>query len=358
MSRSRIDAFMAVASVLFLLVSALSGCVSVRVTPEAIQASGASSEVRAHVESVWREAVGILNDFLSSPYNLSLPRGRYVLDYREGLRFETEQGVWPITVTCDWLGDLIHHLGGQAASMSRGFVVPGTHGPTGDRTIDNTLFQRMNGEWKPAHRVASVTVHETGHLVHGRGILKNVGYACEVIFLFRRSSNSAETRPRSISVEFQVYLLVNGYEIPGLKGLNAVDLLGFAVRDLLEGEGGHGPYLEPSPQPPLPGRRSLSGPSSACLAVTEFDRWIAHAHLVSEWCVRACSSLAEGRLRTQFERQSEELLRLTLLVSAMLRRGGHDVAELSEARARVLEAFERADRAHRSRLDFTADQSE
>lgn len=329
-----------------LLSISMAGCASVRVTPEAIRASGASPEIKARVASTWREAVQIMNEFIESQYNLSLPRGRYKLDDVDGLRFETDHGVWPIAVTCDWLGDIIPLLGGQAASLSRGFVVARTKGAGGDRAVDNTLFQLGDGEWKPAHGVAAVTLHETSHLVHGSGLWKNVGYVCEALFLFRRSNNSAETRPRSTTGEFQLFRRIKGFDIPLLRDISSLKLRAMLLQDLLGDKEDHGPYVEPRPEPPLPGPRSLAGGTFSCssgAAATEQDRWLAHSGLLLEWYAEARLVLPEGKLRLGLERRTEELRELLEAVSAILRRADRDPADLKLARVKVSDAFNKAE---------------
>jgi len=268
------------------------GCACVRVTPETIRASRAPPELKAQTEATWREAVEILNDFLASPYNLSLPNGRYHLDDKAGLSFVTEKGAMPVAVTCSWLGDLIYLLGGQAASLSRGFVVARTHGVSGDRSVDNTLFQLMDGERKPAHKVASTTIHETSHLVHGRGFWKNVGYALELLFLFRTNKNSAEKRPQATSVELLHYLSSKGiesFESPeNVKITFAAYLFSLPV-----GENHHGPYTG------------------------DDARWSAHLRLARGWFAETIPALPGKALRDELRGLERELMEIDS------RRGNH-----------------------------------
>ncbi|MBI4603876.1 MAG: hypothetical protein HY721_18120 [Planctomycetes bacterium] len=190
--------------------ASLLGCQSVTVTPRSIREAAAPPEVRERVLATWREAIDLLNEFLASPFNLSLPRGRFELRDEEGMLFVTDGGARPIEVRCSTLGDLVRWAGGKAASLRRGFVVARIGSGKGDRAVENSLFTKPDGEAQPPRKVASLIAHETSHLVHGNGFWRNCGYLCEALFLWRCTTSSIEDRPRATSVEIGLFARSKG----------------------------------------------------------------------------------------------------------------------------------------------------
>jgi len=145
-----------------------------------------------------------MNEFLASDWRRTLPAGRFELDDESGMRFVTAAGTWPISVHCNWYGDLCVATGFAAQEREYGFVV-GEVDPERGRAIDNTLLCMSSGERMEPLDVAELILHETTHVVWREGTVgfwNGVAYYLEAIFLFRTNDHSAERRPHATGEEF------------------------------------------------------------------------------------------------------------------------------------------------------------
>jgi len=188
---------------LLLALALAAACRSAVVSPATIRAADVPAEERAAALAALEQGVVLANEFLASPYRLTLPPGRFELD-DDGMRFVTAGGERPIEVRCTTWGDLCVGFGFAAQERSWGFVV-GAREPARDRRVDNTLLRDSDGEVKSPADVAELTLHETTHVVYGDGTVgfwNGVAYYLEAVFLFRYSKHSAERRPFATSHEF------------------------------------------------------------------------------------------------------------------------------------------------------------
>jgi hypothetical protein len=276
--------------------------------------------------TTWNDAVRIANEFLASPFNLSLPAGKIELDETEGMSFTTAAGSWPVRVHCSTFGDLVGWAGGQAASLRSGFVVGKTRCEDSmrepERAVDNSLFAFKDGRQRAVWEVAKTILHETAHLVHGRGFWKNCGYLIELLCLWRTAYNSIEDRPRASTAELLRFAISRSYWVPVPDWHHpeaayielAIELLKHRPHE------DHGPYLEPPPAPPASREGSvgvrdanfLAGMAEPRFELERFDR---HRAFAQTWLDKVSPGL-DDPLRT-------EVLRLW---------------EIYEARARVLRA--------------------
>lgn len=221
------------------------------VTPEGIARAGIPQEVRDESLKTWRAAIAAMNEFLASDFRRTLPPGRFELDERDGMRFVTGQGTWPIEVHCNWWGDLCLFTGFTAQEREYGFVV-GEVDPERDRLVDNSFFSYNDASRKEARTVAELILHETTHVVWRQGTVgfwNGFAYYLEAIFLFRTNDHSAERRPHATGEEFWMYCMA--LDGPEPAGKIARDLIESHVRDkprLCE----HGPFPDEKLDPPLP----------------------------------------------------------------------------------------------------------
>ena len=226
------------------------GCTTV-ITPEEVARAEAPQEVREQSLATWRAAIAVMNEFLASDFRRTLPPGRFELDERDGMRFVTDQGTWPIEVHCNWWGDLCLFTGFAAQEREYGFVV-GEADPERDRLVDNSFFCFGDATRKDARWVAELILHETTHVVWRRGTVgfwNGFAYYLEAIFLFRTNDHSAERRPHATGEEFMMYCLARDGPAPVEQV--ARDLIASHVRDkprLCE----HGPFPDEELDPPIP----------------------------------------------------------------------------------------------------------
>lgn len=185
----------------------LSGCASVRVTPNSIREIRERSEESAEILKTWEEAVSISNEFLASEYRKTLPQGEISLD-GNGMAFVTDRARLPIHIRCSSLGDLLIPFKMAAQERSDGFVV-GSVPPHRHREIDNTLFKQTSGRLLKNSQLAGLILHEITH-VHFRlgtvSVGKTVLYYCEAVILFKYRSHSMEILPFQTSREFNAFV--------------------------------------------------------------------------------------------------------------------------------------------------------
>ena len=243
------------------LALAAAGCTAV-LTPTEIARAKAPQGVRDQSLETWRAAVAVMNDFLASDYRRTLPPGRFELDERDGMRFVTDLGTWPIEVHCNGWGDLCLLTGFAAQEREYGFVV-GESEPERDRLVDNSFFSYDDGARKEARTVAELILHETTHVVWRRGTVgfwNGFAYYMEAIFLFRTNDHSAERRPHATGEEFWMYCIARDGPEPAVK--IARDLIDSHVRDkprLCE----HGPFPDEKLDPPIPAAAAATAPVSS-----------------------------------------------------------------------------------------------
>lgn len=190
-----------------LLLLILMGCRTLVITPAALQEL--ENDAAREALDKWKEAVVLINEFLASPYNLTLPKGRFKLDTAEGMVFWSDDGTYPIRVESTTWGDLTVWSGFRAQERSFGFVV-GSRPPDEEPLLDHSLFRVKEGSWDSPKYIAELILHETSHVVHREGTIgfwNAVAYYLEAVFLFRARTHSAENRPRATSEEFLYFFL-------------------------------------------------------------------------------------------------------------------------------------------------------
>lgn len=191
----------------------LSGCVSVRVTPESIKAVAARAEEGADALKRWNEAVRICNEFLDSGHRKTLPEGKILLA-EDGMTFVSNGVRHPIHVRCCAAGDLLIPFKMIAQERSDGFVV-GFLAPRSDREIDNSFFKHLSGSTQKNHEMAGLILHELTHSFLKTGtvsVSKTVRYYAESVFLFRYRKHSMEALPFATSAEFRAFVAAHFQE--------------------------------------------------------------------------------------------------------------------------------------------------
>ena len=210
-----------------------------------------SQEERREIVATWREATERANAFLASPYRRTLPAGRYEFDDRDGMRFVTAAGTWPIAVRCTTWGDLCVACGFAAQEREDGFVV-GSRGRARDRLVDNSLFVSGWGGWRASSDgVADLILHETTHVVWREGTVgfwNGVSYYLEALFLFRYANHSDERRPNATDEEFGWFAAAQQPDSIAAHLAQESDTCR------------HGPFTEPIPPAPLPPPSPITAP--------------------------------------------------------------------------------------------------
>ncbi len=193
-----------------ILALAAPGCRATVVTPVSVLQASAPQAEREQAVTNWKEAVVLANEFLASPFRLTLPEGHFELD-DWGMRFVRAAGeVCPITVCSTTMGDICVSLGYAAQEREYGFAVGARDGEENDPVIDNSLFRLPDGSWRDPPDLAKLILHETTHVVFRVGTIgfwNTVSYYLEAIFLLRSSTHSAERLPRATSEEFFYYYM-------------------------------------------------------------------------------------------------------------------------------------------------------
>jgi hypothetical protein len=239
--------------VLLALGPALGACRSLPVTPRAIEACAASSEEKERALRSWREAVEIANAFLVSPFDRTLPAGRFELG-PDGMRLLAGDRVWPIEVRSTTWGDLVLWAGFQAQEASYGFCV-GECPPEEEPLLHNSFFRAPNGFLLAPDSIADLILHETAHVVAREGTVgfwNSLAYYAEAIFLLRSTTHSDEDVPHAVDEEFGHFLTARGGD-PARREK--------ALRTLEEHLRSPGPHcrhgpVDPSPAPSRPSGRS------------------------------------------------------------------------------------------------------
>lgn len=235
--------------------AAMPGCRCVDVTPDTVRSSSAPEAEREEALRRWEEAVGIANEFLSSPYRRTLPEGRF--EGPGGRRFVTPGGAWPVEIRCTGWGDLVVGTGFAAQEATFGFVV-GVREPEGrdaEPAFDNSFILGPDLKLHDAIRMAELLLHETTHDVYRVGAVgfwPSVVYYLECVVLFRSSTNSAENRPRATSEEFGYFLMAREAREKRDEAMEKLVVGSFEdhVSDP-ERHCEHGPFAE-TLEPPLP----------------------------------------------------------------------------------------------------------
>jgi len=182
------------------------GCESVEVTPSRLESIADPDGLGDAALASWKEAVELMNDFLASDFNRSLPRGKYRFN-DDVLEFAADGVVRPHHIRCSTWGDIVLFFGGKAQAVKDGIYVGARTGER-NRVIDNSLFFRGDGSLRTPKSLAVSILHETAHIVHrcgSIGVWNTLLYGLEAVFLLRAASHSAERRPRATSSEFLYY---------------------------------------------------------------------------------------------------------------------------------------------------------
>jgi hypothetical protein len=168
---------------------------------------------RAAALARWQEALGLINEFLDSPYRRTLPPGHFELA-PDGMSFASVAGSrWPITVYASTWGDLVVATGFRAQEGQRGFCVGATGlraGEARDGLLDNSFFRQSDGEWHDSASLAELVLHETTHVVYRTGTIgpwNTLGYYLVALATFSAAHHPAEDRPRATSEEFAWFLV-------------------------------------------------------------------------------------------------------------------------------------------------------
>ena len=185
----------------------LSGCTSVQVTPKSIRNVNGRAVEQADALKRWGEAVSICNEFLSSDYRKTLPKGDMVLE-ASGMTFISADARLPVRIRCGVAGDLLIPFHMIAQERSDGFVV-GALPPREHRELDNSFFKHRSGSWQENYQMAGLILHEVTHSHFKLGTVsfpKTVRYYAEAVFLFRYRSHSMERLPFQTSSEFSAFV--------------------------------------------------------------------------------------------------------------------------------------------------------
>jgi hypothetical protein len=202
-------------TLLVIVLGAAAGCRSLAITPDALRAPVAPGEAagrpddRLKALDRWQAAIGLINEFLASPWRATLPAGRFELT-DGGMTYTTTDGrELPVAVASTWWGDLVVASGFRAQEGEDGFCVgeiDRPEGETGDPLIDHTFFRFSDGGWHDIESLAEVTLHETTHDFYRVGTVgpwNTFGYYAVAVFTLSASTHPAEDRPRATSEEFR-----------------------------------------------------------------------------------------------------------------------------------------------------------
>lgn len=248
-----------------ILLLCATACRSLEVTPDALRtvpAPGEHNEAgergdpdgrladRVAALLRWQEAVGLINEFLASPWRRTLPPGRFELS-GDGMTYIMADGrSLPVAVASTWWGDLVVASGFRAQEGEDGFCVGeidlddvAAAPAVADPLLDNTYFRYADGEWYDAASLADLTLHETTHDFYRVGTVgpwNTIGYYVVAVVTFSASTHSTEDRPRATSEEFAWFHLARS---------TAPEYLGVIEKARDEHLAGEHPHCEHGPFP-------------------------------------------------------------------------------------------------------------
>jgi len=158
---------------------------------------------RAEAFALWSEAVTIVNAFLASDFNRSMPRGRFELEPDAMVLVVGDQRL-TLRVWNSLAGDLAVWSGAVAQECNGGFRV-GSRGGS-DPLVDHSWFRDGRGDFRPASRIAKTLAHEAAHAVHRTGnfgVLRSLRNYGEIAFGLKAwDERSFEQAPIGVDHEF------------------------------------------------------------------------------------------------------------------------------------------------------------
>lgn len=190
--------------VVILSMVACIGCATTAVTPGQIAVAPVGVVERVESLKRWSDAIGLCNEFLSSPFRKTLPQGR--LQFADdNMEFRAGGEVLPVIVRCTTWGDLVVlSKTGTAQERSDGFVV-GLVKPKRNRLVDNSFFKTADGQPYSGAAMAQVILHELTHSYYRTGTVgwsEGFLYYLEAVCLLRNRTHTAERLPYQTSAEF------------------------------------------------------------------------------------------------------------------------------------------------------------